>query len=82
MTNAIEIINPSFIEVEALKGSNIIDTSRDCLTLAKIINPIYVKLRWNDKIIDIKLIKCPYCDKEGSGPNMTRYHFNKCKSKI
>lgn len=28
-----------------------------------------------------KLIEktCPYCGKIGSGPNMTRYHFNKCK---
>lgn len=28
-----------------------------------------------------KLIEktCPYCGKIGSGPNMTRYHFDKCK---
>ena len=24
---------------------------------------------------------CPYCKKEGGGPNMTRYHFNNCKYK-
>lgn len=24
---------------------------------------------------------CPYCGKEGSGGNMTRYHFNNCKLK-
>ena len=22
---------------------------------------------------------CPHCNKEGSGPNMTRYHFDNCK---
>ena len=27
-----------------------------------------------------KIIKtCPYCNLIGSGPNMTRYHFNNCK---
>ena len=25
---------------------------------------------------------CPHCEKTGAGPNMTRYHFDKCKSKI
>lgn len=29
----------------------------------------------------LKKIKCIYCGKEGSGPNMTRYHFNNCKTK-
>lgn len=24
---------------------------------------------------------CPHCGKVGSGPNMTRYHFDKCKDK-
>lgn len=24
---------------------------------------------------------CPYCGKEGKGPNMKRYHFDNCKSK-
>lgn len=24
---------------------------------------------------------CPYCGKEGSGGNMTRYHFNNCRKK-
>lgn len=24
---------------------------------------------------------CPYCEKIGKGPNMTRYHFDKCKFK-
>jgi len=27
----------------------------------------------------LKLVKCPHCEKSGSGPNMTRYHFNNCK---
>lgn len=26
-------------------------------------------------------VKCPHCGIEGSGPNMTRYHFDKCKVK-
>jgi len=26
--------------------------------------------------------KCPHCDKIGGGSNMTRYHFDNCKSKI
>lgn len=25
---------------------------------------------------------CPHCLKNGAGPNMTRYHFDNCKSKI
>lgn len=28
-----------------------------------------------------KELTCPYCGKIGSGPNMTRYHFDKCKLK-
>lgn len=24
-------------------------------------------------------VTCPHCGKTGAGPNMTRYHFNKCK---
>ncbi len=27
-----------------------------------------------------KKITCPNCNKEGAGPNMTRYHFDNCKS--
>lgn len=27
----------------------------------------------------LKLLVCPHCGKQGKGPNMTRYHFNKCK---
>jgi hypothetical protein len=30
---------------------------------------------------NLKLVKCPYCDKEGSGPNMSRYHFDNCKGR-
>ncbi|YP_010844128.1 homing endonuclease [Salmonella phage KM16] len=26
-------------------------------------------------------IVCPHCGKKGAGPNMTRYHFDNCKSK-
>ncbi len=29
---------------------------------------------------NLKLVKCPFCNKEGSGPNMTRYHFDNCKN--
>lgn len=29
----------------------------------------------------LKLVKCPHCNKEGYGPNMTRYHFEKCPNK-
>jgi ribosomal protein L39E len=29
---------------------------------------------------DLKKVVCPHCLKEGSGPNMTRYHFSNCKS--
>jgi hypothetical protein len=28
-----------------------------------------------------KLVICIYCNREGSGPNMTRYHFDNCKNK-
>jgi len=26
-----------------------------------------------------KIVKCPYCDKDGTTSNMKRYHFNNCK---
>lgn len=29
----------------------------------------------------IKERKCPYCQKEGKGPTMFRYHYENCKSK-
>ncbi len=28
-----------------------------------------------------KLVTCVHCNKEGKGPNMTRYHFDNCKNK-
>jgi len=28
----------------------------------------------------LKLVKCPHCGVEGSGGNMTRYHFSNCKN--
>lgn len=31
---------------------------------------------------NLKHVKCPHCLTEGSGPNMTRYHFDKCKLRI
>jgi hypothetical protein len=30
---------------------------------------------------NLKGVQCPHCSLEGSGPNMTRYHFDKCKKK-
>ena len=30
---------------------------------------------------NLKEVTCPYCNKIGKGPNMTRYHFDKCKEK-
>jgi tRNA A22 N-methylase len=30
---------------------------------------------------NLKIVVCPYCNREGSGPNMSRYHFNNCKNK-
>lgn len=30
---------------------------------------------------NLKTVTCTYCNKEGSGPNMSRYHFNNCKNK-
>ena len=30
---------------------------------------------------NLKAVICPYCSKEGTGPNMSRYHFNNCKNK-
>ena len=29
-----------------------------------------------------KIVKCPHCDKNGSGISMLRWHFNNCKMKI
>lgn len=31
---------------------------------------------------NFKLSICPHCLKEGSGPNMSRYHFDNCKSLV
>lgn len=28
----------------------------------------------------LKTVICPHCQKEGKGPNMTRYHFDNCKT--
>jgi len=28
---------------------------------------------------NLKAVTCPHCNKEGKGPNMTRYHFDNCK---
>lgn len=28
---------------------------------------------------ELKKVQCPHCGKEGHGPNMSRYHFDKCK---
>jgi group I intron endonuclease len=30
---------------------------------------------------NLKEVTCPYCNLIGKGPNMTRYHFDKCKNK-
>lgn len=30
----------------------------------------------------LKPVICPHCGKEGTGPNMTRWHFDNCKFKI
>lgn len=27
----------------------------------------------------LKKVQCPHCNREGHGPNMSRYHFNNCK---
>jgi group I intron endonuclease len=32
------------------------------------------------KVKILKLVVCPHCNLEGRGSNMTRYHFNNCKS--
>jgi len=47
-------------------------------------------IQWKEKMSkslkgkkhNLKKVICPHCQKEGSGPNMTRYHFNNCKFKI
>ncbi len=33
------------------------------------------------KGIKKKIIKCPYCDKEGGSSQMKRWHFDNCKFK-
>jgi len=40
-----------------------------------------IKESLKNKHRNLKLIKCPYCGLNGRGGNMTRYHFEKCKSK-
>jgi len=58
-------------------------------------NPLWVPSRLGKKTSDEAKAKisaanngrvfptqeCPHCLKNGAGPNMTRYHFNKCKFK-
>ena len=29
----------------------------------------------------LPIVKCPHCNLSGKGPNMSRYHFNNCKTK-
>jgi len=31
---------------------------------------------------NLKTVTCPHCDKTGKGPNMSRYHLDKCKNKL
>jgi len=31
---------------------------------------------------NLKKVVCPHCLLEGKGPNMTRYHFEKCKKRV
>lgn len=38
------------------------------------------KIEYN-KIFNTTEFTCPYCGKIGKGPNMKRYHFDKCKEK-
>ena len=36
----------------------------------------------NKQYIGVRTSKiCPYCNLEGAGGNMTRYHFDNCKEK-
>lgn len=30
----------------------------------------------------LKEVECPHCKKKGAGPNMTRYHFDNCKTHL
>lgn len=40
------------------------------------LNPYNTRVK---KTYEIKI--CPFCSKEGGGPNMGRYHFDNCKFK-
>lgn len=37
--------------------------------------------RLKGKTHHLETVRCPHCDLVGQGPNMTRYHFDKCKKR-
>jgi hypothetical protein len=39
------------------------------------------KMKLSEAMLNLPIIKCPYCNICGKGSNMTRYHFNNCKKR-
>lgn len=79
--------NPMFGKSEHTHGLKEYGKSREGKTLEEIHGKeraakIRQKLSESQKMKKHKLekVKCPHCGMEGSGPNMSRYHFHKCKS--
>ena len=48
----IEICELPKIKVMAIKGSNIIDTGKECIKLSNLLG-VMVELHWNDKVVNI-----------------------------
>lgn len=77
------------------KGVRMSEEARKSMTYKRNNNPSWVNSQRNKKLTDETKNKiglanrgrvfpdkeCPHCLKRGSGPNMTRYHFDNCKSK-
>jgi hypothetical protein len=68
----------------SLKGREFSDTHRQNISRSKrgkkISEETRKKMSESRKGVKyiLKLVVCPHCNKKGSGPNMTRYHFDKC----
>lgn len=60
-----ECMGKTYEEIHGYEAANKLRKKLSDIHLGK-------KKTWN-------IVQCPHCDKIGRGPNMTRYHFNKCK---
>lgn len=85
-------LDGALIGNQNLKGKTFTIETRNKMSKSKLGNTIMVGRKLSDstkkKMSEIKkgrtytetTVLCPHCGKEGGQRNMTRYHFNNCKS--